>query len=123
MLAQTNNDRSALIIYKFVRILQSFPDVYLAINKNNRTGNFLNMVINEQFNDMELHKNFPQQWKQVDFMDRYQLNVLKIRFEAASPALFEFLLQDHMPFWNFMNNGSASPLPAILITDTGRPKY
>lgn len=63
---------------------------------------------------------FVQHWNQVDVIDRYPLRMLEIRLEAASAALFEFYRQDHVTFWDYMNiNGTANPLPAILLTDTG----
>ena len=77
------------------------------------------MVVDERLNNLHLHHIFNQQWKETDFKDRYPLIQLEIEREAASPALFEFLLQDHTPFWHYVKNGSSFPLPAILITDTG----
>ena len=78
------------------------------------------MVVDERLNNLHLHHIFNQQWKETDFKDQYLLIQLEIQREAASPALFEFLLQDHTPFWNYVNNDSSYPLPAILITDTGK---
>ena len=35
-------------------------------------------------------------------------------------ALFQFLSQGHDAFWNRVTGGLVSPLPALLLTDTGR---
>lgn len=77
------------------------------------------MVVNGEMKNKVLSKIFSLQWKQVDSMERYPLRTLEIKNEAASPALFEFLIQDHVTFWNYKKNGSSLPLPAILVTDSG----
>ena len=102
--------------------MQSFPEAFQKITANNRKGNFLNMIVDGRINNsIHLDHIFARRWKEIDLMHRFGLNKLEIRREAASPALFEFLVQDHMPFWNYVNtNGSTSPLPAFLITDTGK---
>ena len=81
------------------------------------------MVVDERLNNLHLHHIFNQQWKETDFKDQYLLIQLEIQREAASPALFEFLVQDHTPFWNYVNNDSRYHfLPAILLTDTCKQK-
>ena len=78
------------------------------------------MITKEKLRSLRLDYYFAQQWKEADPTERYPLTPLEIRREAASPALFEFIRQDHIAFWNYVSNGSANPLPAILITDTGK---
>ena len=99
---------------------QSFPEAYVTIKDNKNTGNYLNMITKEKLRSLRLDYYFAQQWKEADPTERYPLTPLEIRREAASPALFEFIRQDHIAFWNYVSNGSANPLPAILITDTGK---
>jgi len=77
------------------------------------------MVTKEKLRSLRLDYMFAQQWREADPNESYPLTALEIRREAASPALFEFIRQDHIAFWNYVSNGSANPLPAILITDTG----
>jgi len=77
------------------------------------------MIVNGEMKDLNLRQIFNHQWEEIDQLNRYPLKTLEIQRENASPALFEFLLQDHVTFWNLIYNGTAQPLPAILITDTG----
>ena len=78
------------------------------------------MVVNGEMLNLNLRKTFNRHWEETDRLNRYPLKTLEIRRENASPALFEFLFQDHVTFWNFVNNGTPQPLPAILVTDTGK---
>ena len=104
-------------------MLQSFPEAFQKITANNNRGDFLNMVVNDQMRNLHFHHIFNRQWKETDLTGRYPLIQLEIQREAASPALFEFLVQDHTPFWNYVNNDSRYHfLPAILLTDTGKQK-
>lgn len=72
------------------------------------------MVTKERLRSLQLDYIIAQEWNRTDTQQRYPLYQLEIRRTAASPALFEFLKQDHVPFWNFENN----PLSAVLLTDT-----
>lgn len=72
------------------------------------------MVTKERLRSLQLDYVIAQEWNKTDTQGQFPLIQLEIRRTAASPALFEFLKQDHVPFWNHNNN----PLPAILLTDT-----
>jgi hypothetical protein len=48
------------------------------------------------------------------------LVALEVRRALQSPALFEFLKQDHLAFWNYVQDDQPKPLSAVLITDTGK---
>ena len=75
----------------------------------------MNMIVNEKLKSERLGNLFSNHWKETDSTERYPLMELDIRREFPSPALLEFIRQDHVAFWNSQND----PLPAILITDTG----
>ena len=94
---------------------QSFPDAYETIKESNYVGNYMNMIVNEKLKSERLGSLFSLHWKENDSTEPYPLMELDIRREFPSPALLEFIRQDHVAFWNSQND----PLPAILITDTG----
>jgi hypothetical protein len=78
------------------------------------------LVVNEKLNSQSLDQLFTEMWKEIESINRYPLIELKVRRETPSPAVFEFLRQDHVTFWNHrFKNGSHYPLSALLITDTG----
>lgn len=81
---------------------------------NNYKGNYLAMVTKERLRSIQLDNFFAQQWNKTSSAGKSPLLTLEVRRSAASMAMFEFLKQDHVPFWNHQPN----PLPAILLTDT-----
>jgi len=84
-------------------------------------GTYVNMIVNDdKLKIGRLSNLFSQQWQEADPTERYPLIELTIRRESSSPALIEFLRQDHVAFWNHKSNDVNDPLPAVLITDTGR---
>ena len=99
---------------------QSFPEAYRTINDTTFRGNYLNMVVNENLRSERLDYLFARQWKETGQSGHFPLMELVIRREMNSPAILEFIRQDHVSFWNHkLANGTHLPLPAILITDTG----
>ena len=73
------------------------------------------MVTKERLRSLQLDYVIAQEWNTTDTQGQFPLVQLEVRRLAPSPALFEFLQQDHVPFWNYENN----PYPAVLLTDTG----
>lgn len=76
------------------------------------------MVTKERLRSLQLDAAFSQAWTKTS--SRFPLITLEIRRDVPSPALFEFLRQDHIPFWNYAVGSQEAPLPAILVTDTGK---
>ena len=73
----------------------------------------------ERLRSLQLDYVIAEQWNKTDVKGKFPLMQLEVRRNAASAALFEFLKQDHVPFWN---NGN-EPLPAVLLTDTSKSDY
>ena len=84
---------------------------------NNKTGNYINLVTKERLRSLRLDAAVAQAWKTMDPAGRFPLVTLEVR-TPGTPALFEFIRQDHVPFWNYhvTPNAEATPLPAILLT-------
>ncbi|KZS20474.1 Uncharacterized protein APZ42_012860 [Daphnia magna] len=95
---------------------KSFPEAFSQVQANMYKGNYLAMVTKERLRSLQLDYVIAQEWNKTDTQGQFPLIQLEIRRTAASPALFEFLKQDHVPFWNHNNN----PLSAVLLTDTSK---
>lgn len=93
---------------------QSFPEAFGKVKGNNFRGNYIAMVTKEKLRSLQFDYAIAQKWNQTDTQRQFPMVQLEIRRTAASPALFEFLKQDHVSFWNQEND----PLPAVLLTDT-----
>ncbi len=95
-------------------VKQSFPEAYRQIQASLYKGNYLAMVTKERLRSLQLDYVIAEEWNKTDAKGQYPLMQLEIRRNSPSPALFEFLKQDHVAFWNNQNE----PLPAVLLTDT-----
>lgn len=71
------------------------------------------MVTKEKLRSLQLDYAVAQIWNKTDTKREFPMVQLEVRRLAASPALFEFLKQDHVAFWNHV-----TPLSAVLLTDT-----
>lgn len=86
------------------------------------------MVTKERLRSLRLDAALAQAWQQMagvtteaDGLGRFPLITLEIRRNSPTPALFEFIRQDHIAFWNYATSSQEeSPLPAVLFTDTGK---
>ena len=76
--------------------------------------------MNDNLSSRRLDDFFTHFWKDTESKEHYPLVGLKIKRKSASLAVFEFIRQDHIAFWDHKFNGSQQSLPAILITDSGR---
>lgn len=94
-------------------LFQSFPEGFGKVKAYSFKGNYLTMVTKERLRSLQLDYAIAQEWNRTDTERKFPMVQLEIRRMAASPALFEFLKQDHVAFWNH-----DVPLPAILLTDT-----
>ena len=76
----------------------------------------------ERLRSLQLDNAFSEHWNTVNpaQSQKSPLVALEVRRALQSPALFEFLKQDHLAFWNYVQGDLPKPLAAILITDTGK---
>ncbi|KAK2712916.1 uncharacterized protein LOC136025116 isoform X2 [Artemia franciscana] len=98
-----------------------FPEANEFIKKNSNTGNYLCAVSKQTpaSRFAGIAEDLNRIWSKAVNVDKYPLLDLEVVRVFGEQALVEFLKQDHMPFWNFYHNGVPSPLPAVLLSDTG----
>ncbi|XP_037775478.1 uncharacterized protein LOC119572435 [Penaeus monodon] len=96
-----------------------FPDTYNRIVQSNNKGNFLGVVTLPQEKAVELKDQFTGNYNKLRMADTFRLEDMTLPDNTAiSELLSELTTQDTVHFWSFSANGSMTPLPAVLLTDT-----
>ena len=79
------------------------------------------MVANKQVepdSDFVLDARFQDSWSAAGSL-KFPLVPMGVNTMLSSPALHEFLKQDHLAFWNHFDGDQHQALHAILLTDIG----
>ncbi|XP_042864085.1 uncharacterized protein LOC122248255 [Penaeus japonicus] len=116
-LMNVNQDKSTQVASEEFHLM--FPETYSRIVESNFKGNFLSLVTFPEKKSIDLKEQFSGNYNKLRMRNPFRLEDMTLPNKTTmSELLSELTTQDTIHFWSFTNNGTATPLPAVLVTDT-----
>ncbi|XP_063604918.1 uncharacterized protein LOC134780239 [Penaeus indicus] len=96
-----------------------FPDTFNSMAKDSNKGNFIGVVTQPDEKSEKLRDQFVGNYRKDRKKRPFRLEDMTLpTVLQQNHILSELTTQESVEFWSFQVNGTATPLPAILISDT-----
>ncbi|XP_037773789.1 uncharacterized protein LOC119569891 [Penaeus monodon] len=96
-----------------------FPETYNSMAKNSNKGNFIGVVTQPDEKSQKLKDQFVGNYRKDRRKRPFRLEDMTLPTVLhKNNIISELTTQETVEFWAFQVNGTATPLPAVLISDT-----
>lgn len=96
-----------------------FPETFNSMAKDNMRGNFIGVVTQPDDKSKQLKDQFVGNYRKDRRRRPFRLEDMTLPTKLhQNQIISELTTQETVEFWSFQVNGTAMPLPAVLISDT-----